>query len=56
MNTVDVIAPAWPVLLYINPTFGKYLLEPLFQYQQSGLYPNKWSIHDMGKCNLGLHF
>ncbi|KAG8707228.1 hypothetical protein FRC09_001952 [Ceratobasidium sp. 395] len=48
MNTVDVIFPAWPVYLYLNPDFGRRLLEPLLQYQQSGQYPNKWSIHDMG--------
>ncbi|KAF8581797.1 DUF1793-domain-containing protein [Ramaria rubella] len=48
VNTVDVIFPAWPVFLYLNPVLGKYLLEPLFQYQASGQYPNQWSIHDMG--------
>jgi len=48
VNTVDVIFPAWPIFLYLNPALGKYLLEPLFQYQASGLYPNLWSIHDMG--------
>jgi hypothetical protein len=48
MNTVDVIFPAWPAYLYLNPDFGRRLLEPLFQYQQSGQYPNKWSIHDLG--------
>ncbi|KAG9084530.1 hypothetical protein FS749_005150 [Ceratobasidium sp. UAMH 11750] len=48
MNTVDVIFPAWPVYLYLNPDFGRRLLEPLLQYQQTGQYPNKWSIHDLG--------
>ncbi|KAJ7283980.1 DUF1793-domain-containing protein [Mycena rebaudengoi] len=48
MNTVDVIFPAWPIYLYTNPTLGKYLLEALFRYQASGLYPNKWAIHDLG--------
>lgn len=24
------------------------MLAPLFVYQQSGQYPNKWSIHDLG--------
>ncbi|KAG9084624.1 hypothetical protein FS749_005086, partial [Ceratobasidium sp. UAMH 11750] len=48
VNTVDVIFPAWPVFLYLNPDLGRRLLEPLFQYQQTGLYPNKWSIHDIG--------
>ncbi|KZP06336.1 DUF1793-domain-containing protein [Athelia psychrophila] len=48
VNTVDVIFPAWPILLYTNPTLGKYLLVGLFEYQASGQYPNKWSVHDLG--------
>lgn len=40
--------PAWPVLLYTNPALGKYLLLGLFQYQATGQYPNKWSVHDLG--------
>ncbi|KDQ64628.1 hypothetical protein JAAARDRAFT_201939 [Jaapia argillacea MUCL 33604] len=48
VNTVDVIFPAWPIFLYANPTLGKYLLLPLFEYQATGMYPNKWSVHDMG--------
>ncbi|KAJ3558367.1 hypothetical protein NM688_g972 [Phlebia brevispora] len=48
VNTVDVIFPAWPVFLYTNPTLGKYLLLPLFEYQATGQYPNKWAVHDMG--------
>ncbi|KAJ7464116.1 hypothetical protein FB451DRAFT_454384 [Mycena latifolia] len=47
-NTVDVIFPAMPIFLYLFPNFGQALLEPLFRYQASGLYPNKWSVHDMG--------
>ncbi|KAF7966198.1 hypothetical protein HWV62_39706 [Athelia sp. TMB] len=48
VNTVDVIFPAWPILLYTNPTLGKYLLLGLFEYQATGQYPNKWSVHDLG--------
>ncbi|KDR83620.1 hypothetical protein GALMADRAFT_85982 [Galerina marginata CBS 339.88] len=48
VNTVDVIFPAWPVLLYTNPVLGKFLLEGLFRYQATGQYPNKWSVHDLG--------
>ncbi|GLB33929.1 putative protein with domain of unknown function (DUF5127) [Lyophyllum shimeji] len=48
VNTVDVIFPAWPILLYVNPQLGKFLLEGLFRYQATGLYPNKWSVHDLG--------
>ncbi|PPR07202.1 hypothetical protein CVT26_012635 [Gymnopilus dilepis] len=48
VNTVDVIFPAWPALLYANPVLGQYLLEGLFRYQATGQYPNKWSVHDLG--------
>lgn len=44
-----MIFPSWPVLLYTNPVLGKYLLEGLFRYQATGQYPNKWSVHDLGK-------
>lgn len=45
---MDVIYPAWPALLYLNPALGKYLLTGLFQYQATGQYPNKYSVHDLG--------
>ncbi|KZV98212.1 DUF1793-domain-containing protein [Exidia glandulosa HHB12029] len=48
MNTVDVIFPFWPLVLYANPALGKYLLEPIFKYQSTGLYPNKYAVHDLG--------
>ncbi|KAJ7648839.1 hypothetical protein B0H17DRAFT_1215515 [Mycena rosella] len=32
-NPVDVIFPASPILLYLFPELGQYLLEPLFRYQ-----------------------
>ncbi|KAH7106819.1 DUF1793-domain-containing protein [Auriculariales sp. MPI-PUGE-AT-0066] len=48
MNTVDVVFPTWPALLWGNPVLGKLLLEPLFAYQASGQYPNPWAVHDMG--------
>lgn len=44
-----MIFPAWPVFLYTNPELGKYLLLPLFKYQETGQYPNKWAVHDMGE-------
>ncbi|KAL1966154.1 hypothetical protein VTN77DRAFT_4706 [Rasamsonia byssochlamydoides] len=48
VNTVDVIFPAHPVLLYTNPTLLKLLLDPLFEIQEAGLYPNQWAMHDVG--------
>ncbi|KAJ7145357.1 hypothetical protein C8R43DRAFT_1130032 [Mycena crocata] len=48
VNTVDVIFPTWPLYLYTNPELGKFVLEPLFRYQATGLYPHKSSLHDVG--------
>ncbi|KAH8671259.1 glutaminase GtaA [Xylariales sp. PMI_506] len=47
-NTVDVIFPAHPVLLYTNPALLAYLLNPLYINQESGHYPNTYSMHDLG--------
>lgn len=51
VNTVDVILPAWPVLLYTNPVLGKYLLLGLFEYQATGQWPATYAIHDLGESS-----
>jgi len=48
IQTVDVIFPAYPILHYLNATLSRYLLDPLFENQESGAYPNKWAEHDLG--------
>ena len=48
VQTVDVIFPFHPILLYTNPTLLKMVLDPLFINQESGQYPNKYSMHDLG--------
>ncbi|KAL8280409.1 hypothetical protein RQP46_007057 [Phenoliferia psychrophenolica] len=48
VDTIDVLFPSWPAVLYLAPVWGRYLLEPLYRYQASGLYPHKYSIHDLG--------
>lgn len=52
IQTVDVIFPAIPLILYTNPKLLKYLLEPLFLNQENGHYPKKSSIHDLGTFPL----
>ena len=37
-----------PFFLYANPNLLKYVLEPLYQNQESGFYPNGYAIHDLG--------
>jgi hypothetical protein len=47
-QTVDIIFPLHPILIYTNPMLLKLLLDPLFINQESGQYPNKYSMHDLG--------
>ncbi|KAK7909021.1 hypothetical protein PG985_014899 [Apiospora marii] len=47
-NTLDVMFPATPFFLYANPEILKYALEPIFQFQEAGFYPNRWAMHDLG--------
>jgi hypothetical protein len=47
-QTIDVIYPATPIFLYTNPELVKLLLDPHFENQESGHYPNKYAEHDLG--------
>ncbi|KHJ32645.1 putative glutaminase [Erysiphe necator] len=47
-QTVDVIYPFYPIIMYLQPSLAKLLLDPLFETQESGLYPKKSSMHDLG--------
>ncbi|CZT46899.1 probable glutaminase GtaA [Rhynchosporium secalis] len=47
-QTVDVIFPFYPILLYLQPSLAKLLLDPLYENQESGQYPNMYSMHDLG--------
>ncbi|KAI8932173.1 hypothetical protein NX059_011055 [Plenodomus lindquistii] len=47
-NTVDVIYSALPFWLYANPELLHLVLDPVFEYQESGLYENQWAMHDLG--------
>lgn len=48
IQTVDVMFPAIPLFLYLNPKILAYLMDPLFINQEDGHYPNKNAIHDLG--------
>src|ERR1700712_3974416 len=47
-QTVDVAFPLHPVLLYFNPSLLKMILDPLYENQESGHYPNRYAMHDLG--------
>ena len=48
VQTVDMIFPFHPILLYSNPGLLKLILDPLFENQEAGQYPHMYSMHDLG--------
>lgn len=48
MNTVDVIFPAYPIFLYSNPELLRLVMDPLYENQEAGKYPNTYAMHDLG--------
>lgn len=39
---------AWPMFMYIDPTLGDVLLEPLLRFQASPSYRNSYAAKDIG--------
>ena len=48
VQTVDVIFPFHPIVVYANATILKFMLDPLFINQEAGYWPYQFSIHDLG--------
>lgn len=47
-QTVDVIYPSSPIFYYLNPELVKLMLDPHFENQENGHYPNQYAVHDLG--------
>lgn len=52
VNTVDVIAPFFPFLIYMNPDMIAYSLLPVIDYVEQGAFPKttKSAPHDIGSA------
>jgi hypothetical protein len=49
IQTVDVIFPTMPIILYLNPSWLKLLLDPIFIYTEAGLFTQgSFALHDLG--------
>lgn len=48
MQTVDVIYPAAPMFVYLNITYLKLLLEPLFFQMENNVWTQPFAMHDIG--------
>jgi Domain of unknown function (DUF4965) len=48
LNVVDTLYAAFPALMYIDPSLGGPLLEPLFRLQASYNYTVKYAAAELG--------
>ena len=48
VNAVETLYSAFPAFMYIDPTLGRPLLEPLFQLQASPNYTIPFAAADLG--------
>jgi hypothetical protein len=48
VSTVDVSYPSSPVFMYANPELLRALIDPLFDYAETGGWPKPFAEHDLG--------
>ena len=48
MSAVEVLYQSFPIFIYLNSSFGKPLLSPLLEFQDSPQYTLQYAARDLG--------
>ena len=56
VTAVETLYAAFPALMYIDPSLGGPLLEPLFRLQGSHGYTVKYAAADIGASRIDSNF
>ena len=54
VTAVETLYAAFPALMYIDPSLGGPLLEPLFRPQASGNHIMNYSAADLGTFHINM--
>jgi len=55
ITAVETLYAAFPALMYIDPSLGGPLLEPLFRLQASRNYTTKYAAADLGASRINTN-
>jgi hypothetical protein len=54
VNAVETLYAAFPALMYIDPSLGAPLLEPLYRLQASRNYTIGYAAADLGESRMNM--
>ena len=55
VNAVETLYAAFPALMYLDPSLGAPLLEPLFRLQASHNYTIGYAAADLGASRISVN-
>jgi hypothetical protein len=55
VNAVETLYSAFPALMYLDPSLGATLLEPLFRFQAARNYTVGYAAADLGSSRINAN-
>lgn len=54
VNAVETLFASFPMFMFVDPTLGAPLLEPLLRFQSSSSYTSSFAAADIGQSIISL--